>query len=725
MSADSAVTYTSVHSEARSWSIPLWILTREVHRQLLVTGTSSPEYVPEDHVPVYIPEPEHPEDLVPAEDEAPIPPLPPSFLAPRIRPPHTRAAMSQDVSLRTILSFTTFPSGTPPLLPIPLPVPSTSRRADIPEADMPPRKRLLLILPRLGVDVCTRESSEFCTRHHDAQKDRAAVRAEIELLETGGTSPRVYWQRQATDDLTVQRYNAVPTPGGWIRVDTLEDTVFSKNGTKRKLHEVNPGATEGVDRLDLMDSDNDIAYAKTDKKPYEGTKPLCPNVTSPYGPLYSNIALTARNFGHLAKDVGHFKKDCPQWKNKNQGNGNGVARAYAVGVAGQNPNNNVMTGTFLLNNRCASILFDTEQARARRASEDNIGVVEERGVTPRDRQFLGLLGIIDDSLKGFKIRQTTDKSIKEGAPFLAFTEGSEDFIVYCDASIKGLGAVLMQREKVISYASRQLKIHEKNYTTPCRELGSRVRSEDLEALSVWSWFTMFMAVEDCDHARGPHKSKYSITQVSRKSRMNIRDNRVFWYNPEIPHGSGTISRWILITKLPSHHMGFGPPFGYHASIKAAPFEALYGRKCRSPVCWAEVGEVQLIGPEIVQETTEKIIQVKQRMQVARDRQKSYANLKRKPMEFEVGDKLMLKVSPWKGVVRFGKRGKLNPRFVGPFKVIKRVGDVAYKLELPEELSRVHNTFHVSNLKKCHADEPLAVPLDGLHFDDKFSCRGNL
>ncbi|GJY65104.1 putative reverse transcriptase domain-containing protein [Tanacetum coccineum] len=132
---------------------------------------------------------------------------------------------------------------------------------------------------------------------------------------------------------------------------------------------------------------------------------------------------------------------------------------------------------------------------------------------------------------------------------------------------------------------------------------------------------------------------------------------------------------------------------YHASIKAAPFEALYGRKCRSPVCWAEVGEVQLTGPEIVQETTEKIIQVKQRMQAARDRQKSYADLKRKPMEFEVRDKVMLKVLPWKGVVRFGKRGKLNPRFVGPFKVIKRVGDVAYKLELPEELSRVHNTFH--------------------------------
>ncbi|GJY30873.1 putative reverse transcriptase domain-containing protein [Tanacetum coccineum] len=128
---------------------------------------------------------------------------------------------------------------------------------------------------------------------------------------------------------------------------------------------------------------------------------------------------------------------------------------------------------------------------------------------------------------------------------------------------------------------------------------------------------------------------------------------------------------------------------YHASIKAAPFEALYGRKCRSPVCWTEVGEAQILGPELIQETTEKIIQIKQRMQAARDRQKSYADLKRKPMEFQVGDK-----------------------------VLEKVGEVAYKLELPEELSRVHNTFHVSNLKKCYADEPLAVLLDGLHFDDK-------
>nr|GEZ37044.1 putative reverse transcriptase domain-containing protein [Tanacetum cinerariifolium] len=134
--------------------------------------------------------------------------------------------------------------------------------------------------------------------------------------------------------------------------------------------------------------------------------------------------------------------------------------------------------------------------------------------------------------------------------------------------------------------------------------------------------------------------------------------------------------------------------------------------------WNEVGEFHLIGPEIVQETTEKIVQIKQIIQAARDHQKSYADLKRNSMDFQVRYTVMLKVSPWKGVVRFGKRGKLNPRYVGPFKVVARVGSIAYKFDLSEELSRVYNTFYVSNLKKCYANEPLAVPLDGLHFDDK-------
>nr|GEV83856.1 putative reverse transcriptase domain-containing protein [Tanacetum cinerariifolium] len=130
------------------------------------------------------------------------------------------------------------------------------------------------------------------------------------------------------------------------------------------------------------------------------------------------------------------------------------------------------------------------------------------------------------------------------------------------------------------------------------------------------------------------------------------------------------------------------------------------------------GEAQLTGSKLIQETTKKIVLIKERIQAAQDRQMSYANLKRKPMEFKVEDMVMLMVSHWKGVVRFGKRGKLNPRYVGHFKVLAKVRKVAYKLELPQELSRVHHTFHVSNLKKCYADELLVMLLEGIHVDDR-------
>ncbi|GKB33390.1 putative reverse transcriptase domain-containing protein, partial [Tanacetum coccineum] len=139
------------------------------------------------------------------------------------------------------------------------------------------------------------------------------------------------------------------------------------------------------------------------------------------------------------------------------------------------------------------------------------------------------------------------------------------------------------------------------------------------------------------------------------------------------------------------------------------------------MCWARGGELKADGPELIQKQRKRFVLSKQRKQDCLDRtkeQKSYADLKRKPMEFEVGDRVMLKVSPWKGVVHFGKRGKLNPRYVRPFKVLAKVGKVAYRLELPQELSRVHHTFHVSNLKKCYADEPLVMPLEGIHVDDK-------
>ncbi|GJR01911.1 putative reverse transcriptase domain-containing protein [Tanacetum coccineum] len=471
------------------------------------------------------------------------------------------------------------------------------------------------------------------------------------------------------------------------------------------------------------------------------------------------------------------------------------------------------------------------------------------------------------------------------APILALPEGSEDFIAYCDASKKGLGAVLMQREKVISYASRQLKIHEKNYTTHDLELRAvvfalkiwrhylygtkketripplsvralvmtislgipkqilnaqtearkpeNIKKEDVGGMLIenakfpeaireqklepradgtlclngrswlpcygdlrtvimheivgqpkipeWKWDnitmdfvtsflrrlkamdTIWVIVDRLTKSAifTPMRETDPLDKLARLYLKEVvtrhgipvsiicdRDPRFasnFWRSLQNalgtnldmstayhPQTDGQSERTIqtLEDMLRACAIDFGKGWvnhlplvefsynnSYHASIKAAPFEALYGRKCRSPVCWTEVGEAQILGPELIQETTEKIIQIKQRMQAARDRQKSYADLKRKPMEFQVGDKVMLKVSPWKGVARFGKRGKLNPRYVGPFKVIERVGEVAYKLELPEELSRVH-TFHVSNLKKCHADEPLAFPLDGLYLDDK-------
>ncbi|GJX03610.1 hypothetical protein Tco_0189526 [Tanacetum coccineum] len=152
------------------------------------------------------------------------------------------------------------------------------------------------------------------------------------------------------------------------------------------------------------------------------------------------------------------------------------------------------------------------------------------------------------------------------------------------------------------------------------------------------------------------------------------------------------------------------------SIRCAPFEALYGRKCRSPVIWAKIGESSLIGPELVQETTDKVVLNKEKLKAEIDHQKSYADNRRKPLEFEVGDQVLLKVSPWKGVMNFGKKGKLAPRYVRPFEILERIGHVAYRLRLTKELSVVHNTFHVSNLKKCLADANLHVPLDEIKID---------
>ncbi|GJS35537.1 putative reverse transcriptase domain-containing protein [Tanacetum coccineum] len=341
------------------------------------------------------------------------------------------------------------------------------------------------------------------------------------------------------------------------------------------------------------------------------------------------------------------------------------------------------------------------------------------------RQFLGLAGYYRRFIEGFSkiaksMTKLTQKNVKFdwgekeetafqlikqklcSAPILALPKGSKNFIVYCDASHKGLGVVLMQNEKVIAYASRQLKIHEKNYTTHDLELGAVVF-----ALKMWRHYlygTRCTVFTD-------HKS---LQHILDQKELNMRQRR--WLElliqPEIPKWKWEKITMDFVTKLPKTTNGYdtiwvivnrltksahflpmreidpmekllklymkevvtrhGVPvsiisdrdskFIYHTSIKAAPFEAMYGRKCRSPVCWVEVRDAHFTGPAIIHETTEKIVQIKSKIQAARDRQKSYANIRHKTLEFQVGDRVMLNVSPWKRVVRFGKRGKLNPRF---------------------------------------------------------------
>ena len=159
---------------------------------------------------------------------------------------------------------------------------------------------------------------------------------------------------------------------------------------------------------------------------------------------------------------------------------------------------------------------------------------------------------------------------------------------------------------------------------------------------------------------------------------------------------------------------------YHASIGMPPYEALYGRKCRSPICWEEVGEQKILGPELVQQTKEKVELIQQRLIAAQDKQRKYADPRRKKVEFEEGEPVLLKVSPWKGITRFGKKSKLSPRYVGPFEILRKIGNVAYELALPPHMQHVHSVFHVSMLKKYNPDANHVIEYETLEVQPDLS-----
>ncbi|GJV71120.1 putative reverse transcriptase domain-containing protein [Tanacetum coccineum] len=428
--------------------------------------------------------------------------------------------------------------------------------------------------------------------------------------------------------------------------------------------------------------------------------------------------------------------------------------------------------------------------------------------TPTEvRQFLGLAGYYRRFIKEFsliskpltKLTQKNkpfvwDDDEEEAfqtlklklyiAPLLSLPEGSEDFVVYCDASLKGFGAVLMQRKKVIVYASRQLRKNEENYTTHDLELGAvvfalrlvdgfellsdydcviryhpgnanvvadafsmrdkepirvcalvvtvhnnlpkqirnaqveackeknigaegfhgkgepfEVRSDGTKCLKERVWLPLFRGLRDLIMLES-HKSKYSIHPRSNKMYHDLR--KLYWWLNMKADIATYVSKCLTCAKVKAEHQK--PPrllqqaarillFGNRRELQCISLQKLLPR---TPVSWIfnlGVGDAQLMGPEMIRETTEMIMQIKNRLLAARSRQKSYADVRRKPLEFEVGDKVMLKVSPWKGVVRFGKRGKLK-------------------------LLGIHITFHVSNLKKCLSDEDLIIPLDEVRIDEK-------
>ncbi|GJW44262.1 putative reverse transcriptase domain-containing protein [Tanacetum coccineum] len=450
---------------------------------------------------------------------------------------------------------------------------------------------------------------------------------------------------------------------------TMQDAIeFATGLMDQKIHTFTDRQAENKRKLDDNSRNN-----QNQQQPFkrQNCAPKCTN---------------CKRTGHLVRD---YRSQAATTNNQR-------AQGKSEGTAWTKSNSNVVTGTFLPNKCYTSILFDTGSDRSfvSTAFSSLIDIIpttldygydveladvflEDLPSIPPIRQVEFQINLIPSAAPvaraPYRLAPSEMKELSDQlAPILALPEGAENFIVYCDASHKGFGAVLMQNEKVwksVEYG-----------------ISNGLDMAYWGFLGVWTTFDIFQNIILIQYL------EYGVLSLSRYG--------------------------VLIFILCGRLVSAGTATSYHTSIKAAPFDVLYGCKCRSPIFWAEVGDTQLTGPEIIHETTEKIVQIKKRIQAARDHQKSYADVRHKPLEFQEGDKVMLKVSPWKWVIRFGKRGKLNPRYIGPFKVLAKVETVAYRLELPQQLRRVHRTFHVSNLKKCLSDEPLAISLDEIHIDDK-------
>ncbi|GJS82887.1 putative reverse transcriptase domain-containing protein [Tanacetum coccineum] len=284
-----------------------------------------------------------------------------------------------------------------------------------------------------------------------------------------------------------------------------------------------------------------------------------------------------------------------------------------------------------------------------------------------------------------------------------------------------------------------------------------IRSDGIRYFDKRVWLPLYGGLRELIMHES-HKSKYSIHPGSDKMYQDLK--KLYWWpnmkaeiatyvskcltcakvkaehqkpsgllqQPEIPEWKWEKITMDFVTGLPrtlNGHDSIWKALGTEINMSTAYHPEMDGQSERTIQnledmlrAYSEVGDSQLTGPELVREMTKKIIQIKNRLLTARSRQKSYSDVRRKPMKFSVGDVVMLKVSHWKYMIHFGKRSKLSPRYVGPFKIIDRICPVAYKLELPDELRGIRNTFHVSNLKKCLADENLIIPLEEIQLNDK-------